>query len=163
MLSGWGLNQVHELYYVIVISRIGKHIFIVIGIHTSLQFSWVNRPPPILRFCLLWTYELFLEKHMRDPTHLLSPMGSFGALTNKPTVCFGTPCYPRPTVFVLHSRIWSSTWVAWLRKWLDCLKRKLSPRDKKRIAKVKENKGNAMVIKTINKKGKVTVYQGSRI
>ena len=50
MLSGWGLNQVHELYYVIVISRIGKHIFIVIGIHTSLQFSWVNRPPPFWDF-----------------------------------------------------------------------------------------------------------------
>lgn len=65
------------------------------------------------------------------------PMGAYGALTNKPSILFGTP------------------------KWLEQLKCKLHKKDKARIAKAKEDKKKAMVIKRINKKGQATA-RGAR-
>lgn len=40
------------------------------------------------------------------------------------------------------------------------MKRKLTPKDKKRIAKAAKNSDKAMVIKTINKDGKTVVFPG---
>lgn len=80
-------------------------------------------------------------------------MACYGARTLKPTICFGTTfspqlcCIPLPRIYRLgHAR-----------PWLDKLKAKLSQKDRARMKKAKENKDKAMVIKTVNKRGKTSV------
>ena len=45
-----------------------------------------------------------------------------------------------------------------LREWLPLLARKLTPKDKARIEANKADAEQAMVVKRVNKNGKVTVY-----
>lgn len=63
-------------------------------------------------------------------------MGAYQSRTPKPTLCFGTP------------------------PWLPRLVRKMTENDKKRVAKNKRDTAKAMVIKTVNKRGRVTVTGG---
>ncbi|CAL1161035.1 unnamed protein product [Cladocopium goreaui] len=64
------------------------------------------------------------------------PMGCYGHRSQKPSLCFGTS------------------------SWLESLSSKLTLKDKERIKKNKEDPKKAMVIRTISKRGSISVRQG---
>ena len=64
-----------------------------------------------------------------------------------------------PCVFAEHVIV-SPGQCAFLRPWLPLLVRKMTEKDKKRVAKNKQDTTKAMVIKTVNKRGRVTVFIG---
>lgn len=85
-----------------------------------------------------WIYVKYLALIIRPIFwgNVKFPMGAYGHRTRKPTVCFGTA------------------------EWLPLLARKLTEKDKSRIKALAEDTENAMVIKRVNKQGKVTVQGG---
>lgn len=85
-------------------------------------------------------------------------MGAYGHTSLKPSLLFGTAPYPQMFPKITPGNV---GFLATPRRWLEHFGRKLRPQDKKRLAKAKEdakkNKKSAMVIRTINKKGKLSV------
>ena len=90
-------------------------------------------------------------------TILLSCMGALGHQSRKPTICFGTSPSPQSLTPQQFHHIPRRAARSWIPELAAC---KMTDKDKARVEKAKIKKENAMVIKRVNKRGKLSVQLG---
>ena len=90
-----------------------------------------------------------------DPASL-SPMGAYGHSNVKPTPLFGTVHTPK---IIRHTQMQHGLFTSFcfLSSWMVNLVKSMSEKDKRRIKKAAKETKKAMVIKSVNKKGKRSV------